>query len=210
MPFFFSIKLSVFPHSSRKSFLSPPYRPHLAVIRHCLPHNKAVRLYVRHFTAHKTLSHHRLFWSSQQSDEIIKQWLLSTFLPRNLTLHYENISSPCLVWKLLQTKDITLFVFLSSRHIYSGIDPPPKSLLSIKIANTFECLVTYLWAKYTRLLFIYLAVSSTSVMSQLSAPSWDPLLGVSLILSIYWDYGKEHWGAFWKTLCQVLPPLTYM
>ena len=129
---------------------------------------------------------------------------------RNLTLHHENTSSPCLVWKLLQTKGITLFVFLSSRYIYSGIDLLPKSLLSIKIANTFECLVTYLWAKYTRLPFIYLAVYSTSAMCQHSAPSWDPLLGVSLILSLYWDCGKEHWSAFWKTLCQVLPPLTYM
>lgn len=42
-------------------------------------------------------------------------------------------------------KTLLIFVFLSSRYIYSGIDLTAQTIVTHnKIANTFECLVTYL------------------------------------------------------------------
>lgn len=132
-----------------------------------------------------------LFWPSQQSNEILKLWSLSAFYP-------ENTTSPCPVWKLLQTKEITLLlVFLPTRHIYSRIDLLTKSLLSVKIENTFGLAIVHPSGLNTYSYYLF-----NSVLNVCHVQALCSILGPfarNLLLCLYWDYVKEHWGTCWKT-----------
>lgn len=181
--FFHGFKISHALLIGALSRLWTQYRPPLAVIVHCLNHNGAIHV---SFTAFKTLSHavslliRTAIWDN-------KAVIIIPILPwKGLTLPSENTSSPCLERKLLQTKDVPLFlVFLPTGHIYSGINLLPKSLLSIEIAKHFWVSCTYLWAKHICLSFIYFHTILNVCYLPAPAPSWDPWLGASLVLCLF-------------------------